>query len=167
MDCLNSFSVLIRLQRGYSSGGTNVKTWGTGSNLNWQIREATTGTNLEIQGFKRIDLYGIQMLGLVYTDVGPSDGAIVSDFGMNLTLTGQAPLVSGVSDNNFWPLTLGNKSFVLSKYRNEVKLESPISGVSNINFGVFSAQGVGAETGNSVTLDIDLEFIFYYKYEGE
>jgi hypothetical protein len=65
MDCLNSFSVLIRLQRGYSTGGTNVKTWGSGSDLNWQIREATTGTNLAIQGFKRIDLYGIKMLGLV------------------------------------------------------------------------------------------------------
>jgi hypothetical protein len=167
MDCLNSFSVLIRLQRGYSTGGTNVKTWGSGSNLNWQIREATTGTNLAIQGFKNIDMYGIKMLGLVYTDVGPNDGAIVSDFGMNITFTGQAPLVSGVSDNNFWPVTLNNKSFVLSKYRNELNLESPISGVSNINFGVFSAQGVGAETNNSVTLDIDLEFIFYYKYEGE
>jgi hypothetical protein len=167
MDCLNSFSVLIRLQRGYSTGGTNVKTWGTAGNLNWQIREATTGTNLAIQGFKNIDMYGIKMLGLVYTDVGANDGAIVSDFGINLTFTGQAPLVSGISDNNFWPVTLNNKSFVLSKYRNEVNMESPISGVTNINFGVFSAQGVGAETANSVTLDIDLEFIFYYKYEGE
>ena len=167
MDCLNTFSVLIRLQRGYSTGGTNVKTWGTAGNLNWQIREATTGTNLAIQGFKNIDMYGIKMLGLVYTDVGPNDGAIVSDFGMNITFTGQAPLVSGVTDNNFWPVTLNNKSFVLSKYRNEVNMESPISGCTNINFGVFSAQGFGGETANSVTLDIDLEFIFYYKYEGE
>ena len=167
MDCLNTFSVLIRLQRGYSTGGTNVKTWGTAGNLNWQIREATTGTNLAIQGFKNIDMYGIKMLGLVYTDVGPNDGAIVSDFGMNITFTGQAPLVSGVTDNNFWPVTLNNKSFVLSKYRNEVNMESPISGCTNINFGVFSAQGFGGETANSVTLEIDLEFIFYYKYEGE
>lgn len=167
MDCLNSFSVLIRLQRGYSTGGTNVKTWGTVGNLNWQIREATTGTNLAIQGFKNIDMYGIKMLGLVYTDVGANDGAIVSDFGINITFTGQAPLVSGVSDNNFWPVTLNNKSFVLSKYRNEVNMESPISGCSNINFGAFSAQGIGGETANSISLDIDLEFIFHYKYEGE
>jgi len=167
MDCLNSFSVLTRLQRGYSTSGTNVKTWGTGSNLNWQIRESTTGTNLAIQGFKRINIFGIQMLGFVYTDVGPNDGGIVSDFGLNITLTGQPPLVSGISDNNFWPLTLNNTSFVLSKYRNEVNLESPISGVTNINFGIFSAQGTGGETANSITLDIDLEFIFYYKYDGE
>lgn len=167
MDCLNSFPVLIRLQRGYSTSGTNVKTWGTVGNLNWQIREATTGTNLAIEGFKRIDIYGIQMLGFVYTDVGPNDGGIVSDFGMNITFTGQAPLVSGISDNNFWPLTLSNKSFVLSKYRNEVKMETPISGCSNINFGSFSAQGIGGQTLNSITLDIDLEFNFYYKYEGE
>jgi len=167
MDCLNSFPVLIRLQRGYSTSGTNVKTWGTIGNLNWQIRELTTGTNLAIEGFKRIDIYGIQMLGFVYTDVGPNDGAIVSDFGINITFTGQSPLVSGISDNNFWPLTLSNKSFVLSKYRNEVKMETPISGCSNINFGSFSAQGIGGETLNSITLDIDLEFNFYYKYEGE
>jgi len=167
MDCLSSFSVLIRLQRAFSTPGTNVKTWGTIGNYNWQVSQITSGTNLAIQGFKRIDLYGVQMLGLVYTDVGPNDGAIVNDFGMNLTFTGQAPLISGVSDGAFWPLNLNDKSFVLSRIRNELKLESPISGVSNINFGVFSAQGTGGETLNSVTLDIDLEFIFYYKYEGE
>lgn len=167
MDCLSSFSVLLRIQRGYSIAGTNVKSWGTIGNYNWQVREIGGSTNLAIQGFKRIDLYGVQMLGLVYTDVGPNDGAIVNDFGINLTFTGQAPLISGISDNAFWPLNLNDKSFVLSKYRNEVNLESPLSGVSNINFGVFSAQGTGGETLNSVTLDIDLEFIFYYKYEGE
>jgi hypothetical protein len=167
MDCLNSFSVLLRLQRGYSTGGTNVKTWGSGHDLNWQVRDQTLGTNLAIQGFKNIDVYGIQMLGLVHTDVGAGDGAIVSDFGLYITFTGQAPLISGVSDNANWPVYLNNKAFMLSKYRNKVKMESPISGVSNINFGVFSAQGTGAETANSVTLDIDLEFIFYYKYEGE
>lgn len=167
MDCISSFPVLIRLQRGYSTAGSNVKTWGTIGNYNWQVREATSGTNLAIQGFKRIDLYGVQMLGFIYTDLGANDGAIVSDFAMNLTFTGQAPLISGVSDNSFWPLNLNDKSFVLSKYRNEVRFESPISGCSNINFGYFSAQGTGGETLNSVTLDIDLEFIFYYKYEGE
>lgn len=167
MDCLSSFPVLIRLQRAFSTPGTNIKTWGTLGNYNWQVAQVTSGTNLAIQGFKRIDVYGIQMMGLVYTDVGPNDGGIVSDFGINITLTGQTPLISGVSDNAFWPLNLNDKSFVLSKYRNQVRFENPISGVSNINFGVFSAQGTGGETLNSVTLDIDLEFIFYYKYEGE
>ena len=167
MDCLNSFSVSLQLQRGYSTGGTNVKTWGTAGNYNWQVLELGSSTNLAIQGFKQIDVYGIEMLGTVYTDVGTNDGAIVSDFGIELTFTGQAPLVSGISDNNFWPLTINNKAFTLSKYRNQTNMESPISGCSNINFGFFNAQGTGGETLSSVTLDIRLQFNFYYKYEGE
>jgi hypothetical protein len=167
MDCLNSFSTFVQLQKGYSTVGNDVKSWGTAGNYNWQVLDLFVNTNLAIQGFKRIDVYGIEMLGTVYTDVGANDGAIVSDFGIEITFTGQAPLISGFSDNNDYQVVLNNKAFILSKYRNRTNMESPITGCSNIKFGFFNAQGTGGETLNSVTLDIRLQFNFYYKYEGE
>jgi len=168
MDCLRSFAINLKFQNAYNSAGTNVKSWGTLGNYNWQVSQNTTGTNFLIDGFKRIDLYGIQMVGGVFTDVGLANAAIVSDYGLRLTLTGQTPLVSGsIVGGGFYPIYTNLNEFVLSKYTNALNLSSPISGVTNINFGNFYANGNNGETLNSVELDIELAFVFYYKYDGE
>lgn len=167
MGCLKSFNILISLQRGFSTAGTNIKNWGSAGNYHWQVIENTLGSDLNIQGFKRLDIYGIQMVGNVYTDLSSNDGGIISDYGFNLNLTGQSPLVSGQTIIGGYPLSTTSNNYYLSKYTNCVNFESPITGVTNINFGTFQAQGNNGETLNSLTLDLRLNFIFYYKYDGE
>ena len=166
MDCLKSFNINLELQRNFSTAGTNIKNWGVVGNYHWQIIENTLPSDFLVQGFKRLDLYGIQMIGSVFTDLGANDGAIVSDYGMRLGITGQSPIASGILQPTGWPINSVN-AFQLSRYSNEINFESPITGVTNINFGSFNAQGNNGETLNSITLEIKLGFVFYYKYDGE
>lgn len=167
MDCLRSFNVGLDVQRNFSTPGTNIKNWGAIGNYHWQIVETTTGSNFVIQGFKRLDLYGIKMVGSIYTDLSANDAAIVSDYSFGVGITGQAPLASGNAVSTFWPLNSSINNFDLSKYQNQINFESPITGVTNINFGTFTAQGNNGETLNSITLEIKLDFVFYFKYDGE
>jgi hypothetical protein len=169
MNCLRSFNISVDLQRTFSTPGAagNVKNWGSAGNYHWQVIETSLTSNFVIEGFKTIDVYGILMTGAVYTDLGANDGAIVSDYSFAVNLTGTTPLISGRSISVGWPLTTNLNNYDLSKYQREIKFESPISGVTNINFGTFTAQGNNGETLNSITLDIKLDFVFYYLYDGE
>jgi hypothetical protein len=167
MDCLRSFNINLELQRGFSTAATNVKNWGVVGNYHWQVIENTLPSDFIVEGFKRIDLYGIQMVGSVFTSLDANDGAIVSDYGMRIGITGQSPLASGIAQSTGWPLYTNMNAFQLSRYSNEVTFESPLAGVTNINFGQFNAQGNNGETLNSITLEIKLAFVFYYKYDGE
>jgi len=167
MDCLRSFNVNIALQRGFSTSGVNIKNWGSAGNYHWQIVDNSLGSDFLIEGFKRIDIYGISMLGSVFTDVGPNDGAIVSDYALQLNLTGQSPIASGRAIIGGWPITTALNRYHLSKFTNCINFQSPITGVTNINFGTFNAQGNNGETLNSITLNINFDFVFYYKYDGE
>ena len=75
-----------------------------------------------------------------------------------------------VAAPNFWNIqttTTGTKTFALSKNTNSLKFADPIASVTTINFEVLRAQGVGGQTAGVVSLDWDLSFIFYYKFEGE
>ena len=107
------------------------------------------------------------MVGNVYTDLSANDGGIISDYGFNVNLTGQNPLVSGQTIIGGYPLNVTNPNFFLSKYTNCINFETPVTGVTNINFGTFQAQGNNGETLNSLTLDLRLNFVFFYKYDGE
>ena len=167
MDCMRSFSVDLAVQRGYSTANTDVKTWGVAGNYNWQVIENSLGSNILIQGFKNIDLYGIKLNGSLFTDVGLLDGAIVSDYGFDVSISGSAPRISGIATSTFWPLTLNDNEFIVGKYNNEINFVSPFSGVTAINIGRFQANGIGGESLNSITLDFKFSFTFYYKYEGE
>jgi len=167
MDCLRSFNVGITAQRGFSSAGVNVKSWGPAGNYHWQVIETTLDSDFRVEGFKTLDLYGIRMIGNVFTDLGTNDGNIVSDYGMQIVVTGSTPLASGTPISTGWPLTTTPNVYQLSKFTNFVNFDSPISATTNIRFGTFIAQGNNGETLNSITLNIALNFIFYYKYEGE
>lgn len=167
MDCLRSFIVTINNPYIFSVGGTNVKNWGVVGNYNWIVQENSLSEYL-IQGFKRIDLYGVQMVGAVQPTMIVGSGSIVSDYGFQLETIGLNPLVSAnVGGTNFWSINPNSNTFTLTKYTNEIKFESPISGVTKIDFQKFIAQGNNGETTNSIYLDLNLTFTFYYKFEGE
>lgn len=169
MDCLRSFSIAISQGRTFNVSGTNIKNWGLAGNYHWVVIEQGGTSIIDIQGFKRIDLYGVTMLGSIQTDAGTNDGAIVQDYSFNIGIGGQVPLVSGVTRTtpNFWALNGAVSSFDLGKYSNEIKFASPYSGCTSIVFNSFKAQGNNGETLNSISLDLNLQFVFYYRYDGE
>jgi hypothetical protein len=169
MDCLRSFVIGINQNRTFNTAGTNVKTWGVVGNLHWVVKENIGQSIFDIQGFKTIRLFGIQMVGNVQTDVTVANGCIVEDYSFIFTINGQIPRVSGEVRvaPNFYNLIEATNNYQLSKFTNEIVFKDPIEAVTAINFIGFEAQGNNGETLNSINLDIDLQFVFYYKYDGE
>jgi len=169
MDCLKSFTIEIDQNRTFNVAGTNIKTWGTLGNYHFVIVEQGGISRYNIQGYRRIDLYGIEMLGNVQTDVGLNDAAIVQDYDFQLGITAEVPLVSGLASitPNFWAIDDQVITYDLGKFANKVTFASPYTGLKNITFNGFRAQGNNGETLNSIALDLKLQFVFYYKYEGE
>lgn len=170
MDCLRSFIVSIDQVTTFS--GTDVKTWFVGAQEFWVVEKAGVSTFVP-EGFKNIDIYGVDVIGNVSTQkAAATGGVVVQDWGFELLIEGQLPLVSGTvtTSPNYWNIqtsTVGTRTFALSKNTNSLKFADPISSVKFINFEVLRAQGVGGQTAGVVSLDWDLSFIFFYKYEGE
>jgi hypothetical protein len=170
MDCLRSFIVSIDQVTTFS--GTDVKTWFVGAQEFWVVEKSGVSTFVP-EGFKNIDIYGVDVIGNVSTQkAAGTGGVVVQDWGFELLIEGQLPLVSGTitTSPNFWNIqtsTTGTKTFALSKNTNSLKFADPIGSVKNINFEVLRAQGVGGQTAGVVSLDWDLSFVFFYKYEGE
>jgi hypothetical protein len=169
MECLRSFTIGINQNNTFATSGTNVKSWGTLGNYHWVVRENVGTSIFDIQGFKTIRIFGIEMVGNVQTDLSASDGGIVLDYSFIVNITGVAPQASGVVrvSPNFWNLTPTSSNFQLNKYSNKVIFADPFEACTALTFSGFEAQGQNGETLNSVQLDIDLQFIFYYKYDGE
>jgi len=170
MDCLRSFIVSIDQVTTFS--GTDVKTWFVGAQEFWVVEKAGVSTFVP-EGFKNIDIYGVDVIGNVSTQkAAATGGVVVQDWGFELLIEGQLPLASGTitTSPNYWNIqttTTGTRTFALSKNTNSLKFADPIGSVKNINFEVLRAQGVGGQTAGVVSLDWDLSFVFFYKYEGE
>lgn len=170
MDCLRSFIVDIKQAQTFVA--TDVKTWLLGVQEYWVV-EASGLSSFKTEGFKNIDIYGVDVIGSVQTwKTAISGGCVVEDWAFEILIDGQLPLVSGTKeaspdDWNIQLATNGTKTFAVSKFNNSVKFASPISSVKFINFEMLRAQGVGGQTAGAIALDYDLSFVFYYKYEGE
>jgi len=170
MDCLKSFIVKINDQRTFLT--TEVKTWTAGSQEFWVI-EKVGNSVLNIQGFKNIDIYGVDVIGAVqHPELPTSGGGIVEDWSFEILMNGSLPLVSGTKSisPDIWNIQLNSpaaQTFYLSKDTNSIKFGDPLKSETNINFQVLKAQGYGGQTAGAITLDYDLSFVFFYKYEGE
>jgi hypothetical protein len=168
MDCLRSFSLGIDFNRTYTNTATQIKNWGVVGNYHFVI-EDTGLSQFNIQGFKRIDIYGANMSGYIQTTLGANDGAIVEDFTLQMGIQGQFPLVGGfvtVAPNDF-SLRADNPQYNLSKYDSNVTFATPFTGCTGINFGKIKIQGNNGETLNSINLDVRLQVEVFYRFEGE
>ena len=168
MDCLRSFVIGFSNNRTFTNTTNQIKQWGVAGNYHWVISQQGT-SSYNIEGFKNIDLYGVEMLGTIHTTLGLNDGGIVSDYSFQIGITGQTPLISASvqSSPDFWFITPNIQQFDLGKYTNKILFESPFSGCTKISFSELNIQGQNGETLNSLNLDIRLQFKFLYKYEGE
>lgn len=170
MDCLRSF--IVSIDQAGTFSGADVKTWLLGVQEYWAL-EKYGFSSFEIQGYKNINIYGVDVIGQVQTQKAAAlGGCVVEDWAFEIIIEGQLPLTNGQISpiGNFWNIqtnTVGTRTFALSKNTNSLKFADPIASVKYINFEILRAQGVGAQTAGTISIDYDLSFVFYYKFEGE
>ena len=172
MDCMKSFIISMDRVNVYSAVGT-LKTWAVGAQHFWTIQEVGLST-FRFQGFKNVEIYGVDVVGGIQTDVANvTNGVVVSDWNFEFLIDGQLPLTSGFIDTvppNFWSIeveTTNSKRFSLSKNTNSLRFANPITSAQSISFEALNAQGIGGQNLLAVSLYMDLSFIVYYKFEGE
>jgi hypothetical protein len=164
MDCLRSFSIGTKDSAIYVKGGPNavVKSWTLGTDRYWALNNFRKSI-YTIQGFKNINVFGIEMVGDVQTPVNAaSGGVIVNDFSFDIYLKGDLPLLNGVISSDYYGLKTSGvtaSTFNLTKQTNVVRFADPISSVKEITFSNLYAQGIGGETVDEVAVEWNLDFI--------
>lgn len=170
MECMRSFFFRVDVNSNFTSV---LKQWTTSLGNHYWTINAGAASDYNFQGFKKISIYGIDLIGNVSTLQGASTGGvIVNDWAIDVLISGQAPLVGGnVSPSpNFYsinPTDPFNRNFPLSKYSNSIKFSDPITSVSFLRLGTTYASGIGYQTLNDINLRWNLNFIVHYKFEGE
>lgn len=169
MDCLRSFSILSSANE--NAVGVNIDTWTVGSQNFWIYNSFSGDSTFNVQGFKNINVYSIQAQGDVSCLINTGNSLIVDDWAFSVELNGQPALASGeivASPNRFSIQIQGDKTnCVLSRYNNNLNFASPIQSVKNIKINGLTASGIGNENLTTLNLSWAINFIVYYKYEGE
>ena len=167
MDCLKSFYINIDNSTLWVS--PDAETWGPVTDLNWFVRNNGIST-FNIQGYKNINLYSVEMVGSCFYDPSQINGeCVVKNYGFFLVLNGQVPEVSGVvtAAPNVWAINPLETELALTQFQNKLDFASPIQSLKSVVFNSFFASGTGAILANNIALRTNLTFIFKYKYEGE
>ena len=173
MDCLRSFSLTIIDQNTYTAASSALTVWSHGQNHSYAIYSTDSSTFL-IQGFKNINVFKVDMIGNVSSAYGSApriDNANANDFEIGVQLVGQLPQPIGVIGSpNDLPIisnTFIEQIYTLSKYKTSVEFSTPIQSVKSISFYDFKAFGNNLENLAQVKMGYQLQFIFYYQFEGE
>ena len=171
MDCLNSFT--INLRGTLFVGGPETDIWEDQSQRYFALNLSNQFSRYNIQGFKTIEIYGVDVIGNIQHDSAQTGfGCLVTDWSFQVALAGTLPLVSGnvQTSPNYWNiLATGAEPLIyrMSKNTNSIKLLSPIQSMQYVEFQGLFCQGTGVENGNAIGLEYHFDFIFYYRYQGE
>ena len=166
MDCLKQFQFGISTARTFTTAASNYIPWTVGTDNYWVVQSGVDTSDFTIQGFKNINLYGIKLQGYVQAPISGNFG-IVDDFSWNLKLTGEKPSISGVFTTNNWNVSLYPLDIRLTKYQNSIMFSEPIKSLSQIRVSNFGAQGYANNNLLNIRLDVEANFYFLYKFEGE
>jgi hypothetical protein len=171
MDCLRSFNFDVNTNTNLTGG--NVKTWATGSGNHFWSASAGTASTYNIEGYKNINVYGIDVIGSIQTlTTAGTGGVVVNDWSIDVLIGGQQPLIGAnvTASPNYYSInatTPANRIFPIGKTSNSIKFGDPYESVKFIQLGSTYASGWGWETTGNVNLFWNLNFIVYYKFEGE
>jgi len=172
MDCLNSFT--LNINQNFTFNFPVFLAWNTlGTVQPWTMQNgigspSTAFSDFNIQGFKNIDFYGVKMIGNCYpTNPTASRQGLVDDWGIDLELTGNPPLIGGNFGINNFGFYQGGRLISLTKYQNDYCLSDPVKSVTEIKVINLNAQGIQAEATTGIELTYDVSLIVYYKFEGE
>lgn len=172
MECLRSFNFSLAQQANYNAA-TGLKTWTIGTQNFFLLEQLSpTGSIYNVQGFKNINIYQIEINGDLYSSglpVGVS--AIIQDFNFYLEVLGtNSPSVGNiVSAPNPYNMTEPTTiiPIMLSKFLPKISFKSPIQSAKQIAVKGFYCDGIAnqslinAQIGNTINVTV------YYKYEGE
>jgi hypothetical protein len=168
MDCLRTFNLNLSGNKFYS--GSEIKTWVSGGQHCWQI-DALQDSKFDIQGFKNINVFKIELIGTIQTLIGGTAGALVNNWAVGINMEGQMPAISGnILTPNDWSLNTNNiyyNQFLLGNNNQKAEFFTPIQSVNQIFFERVLAQGFGYQSTTSINLYWELQFICHYKFEGE
>lgn len=167
MDCLRSFVLSAKATGIFAS--PQYANWNIGTERYWQV-QLNSLVAYNIQGFKNINIHGIDVIGDFCT-VAPLNG-IVDDWRFNIQIIGQAASIGGVINPAINFITLNQNAplvnnFELSRYKSQIELSSPIQSATQINFTGYAANGYGNQDLININLEWNLNFIFHYNFEGE
>lgn len=170
MDCLKSFVIASNLNQSFALG-PNLDVWTIGTQNYWFGRTTTAIASFNVQGFKNINIYGVDLIGDFRSGPGGSN-CIIEDWRVNVDLLGQAPLLGGqvVPFTNSLNINVDpafTNTFQLSRYKPTVMFKSPIQSVKEIRFQAYSANGYANQSLTNVTVNWNLKYVFYYEFEGE
>jgi hypothetical protein len=173
MDCLRSFTQNIDLS-GLTLLSLNpvISSWGSAGNYHFSaICTFSAGAGVcsfTPQGFKNIDVFGIKLTGLVISD--PNNltlGAIISNWGVNVNLTGTYAQLSGVYANQSRPVVQNPANIFLDRYSPEITFSSPIKSLTNVCIQNLYLQANNGELATDIALTGGVQLTTYYKFEGE
>jgi hypothetical protein len=168
MDCLKSFTI----HSSSSLATAPASIWAQNGNNYW-VLENNLSSSFVVQGFKNVLIHAIEIVGDVETIPSSANKCLVEDWGTTIQLQGGTiPQISGTitAAPNQWQLDNSSafaRLFTLGKYQNKINFPSPFESVKTINFLILNASGIGAESLVNVSLQWNLQWVFYYTYEGE
>jgi hypothetical protein len=171
MDCYRSFS--FRAGGNVNITTPELKQWVTGAAQHFWQADAGTSSTYNIQGYKNIDVYGIDLIGSVQSSATAAiGGVIVNDWSINVLVGGQPPLLGGfiTTSPNYYNIdgnAAGNIIYPMGKFSNSLRFGTPLISTKFIQIQKTMCQGIGYETLGSVNLLWDLNFVVFYKFEDE
>jgi len=171
MDCLRSFT--LNINQNFTFDTPNFVRWNVTGDHPWAMQNGIGSTptaisDFNIVGFKNIDLYGVRMVGNCYpTTPTASRQGLVTDWGIDLQLTGTPAIIGGNFGTNNFGFYQGGNLITLNKYQSYYEVADPIKSVTEIQVINLYASGTQAEANTGIELTYDVTLIFYYKFEGE
>jgi hypothetical protein len=173
MECLRSFNLYSEFSTvGPFNIGSEIKIWTTGTENYWAFQaDDSRISTFNIQGFKNIDVYGIEVVGSVGTNIAdPNGGCIASDWTIQIKVNGFVPIIGGSATAGFYNLTTAQSEtskFSLGRFNPKFMLESPIMSPTSIVLNRLKANGVGAQTALNLNIQSLFNIIVYYKFQSE
>ncbi len=169
MDCLRSFNFFASGQANWTA--PQAKTWTVGLQEFWAYQRFGSSI-FQIQGFKNINVFGIEVIGNVGTlPLSPTGGCIPTDWSVDISINGKVPLIGGViaplNDFNITDNVFIANNFNLGRFNPSVQFESPIESVTSLTINSIEANGTGAQNVANLNIKYIFNFIVYYKFEGE
>ena len=179
MECLESFQIATKGTALFNSSNSVLRTWisSIGGEKYWTMDSTTavTQSQFSIQGFKNINLFGIDVVGGVKSNSASANSCgVVNSWGFQLYCLADIQQVSGfikaAPTPNFWNIQSAGddpRIFNFTNTKSSFRLQNPLTSLKSIGFNNMQAEGFGLETSGQIDLEWDLNFIFYFKYEGE
>jgi len=169
MDCLKSFNVGLKYHNTYSVSDIS-KIWTT--NQGGYFINDPNFIEFNLEGFKNINIYGVKMNGDITSDIDGSANNLVRDFSIQLKLNGQTPIIgnSFASGGEFYNIFFTGENtqiFLLSKYNACLDFATPYQSVRSLSWENLRVSGSNKQSNTEVSVDVILNFTFYYKFEGE